>query len=81
MGNTGKSKLVDALAFAAELGFLVAVPIGGFIFLGFLGDRFFETRPFFLIIGVVVGAIVSFYGAYHSLIPLMKDKEKDSNER
>ena len=81
MSTKSNSKLVDALAFALELGFVIAVPIGGFIFLGFLGDRFFKTRPLFLIIGVVVGAIVSFYGAYNSLILLINNKEKDSDER
>lgn len=81
MNNKGNSKLFDALAFALELGFVIAVPIGGFIFLGFLADGFLETHPLFLIGGAVVGLIISFYMAYRSLIPLMKDEENNKDER
>lgn len=81
MNNKSNSKLFDALAFALELGFVIAVPIGGFIFFGFLADRFLGTRPLFLISGAVVGLIVSFYTAYRSLIPFMKDKEKKAMKK
>ena len=81
MSITSRSKLASALSFALELGFTIAVPIGGFIFLGFLGDRFLGTRPIFLIAGVIVGMIVAFYGTYRSLIPLMSNKENNKDER
>lgn len=80
MGNKSNSKLFNALSFALELGFLIAVPFGGFIFLGFLGDRWLGARPIFLIIGVVIGAIIAFYGAYRSLIPVVKDGEEENDE-
>ena len=75
------SKIYDALSLASELGFLIAVPLGGSIFLGFLGDKFLGTRPIFLIIGVVVGAVVAFYGVYRSLIFVMKDGEEESGKK
>ncbi len=81
MGNKSNSKLFDALSFALGLGFSIAIPIGGFIFLGFLGDRFLGTRPLFLIGGAVVGLIVSFYTAYRSLIPVMKDEEGGGDKK
>ena len=81
MGNKSNSKLFDALSFALGLGFGVAVPIGGFIFLGYLGDRFLGTRPLFLIVGAVAGLSVSLYMAYRSLIPLMNNKENNKDER
>ena len=81
MNKKSDSKLFEALSLAWELGFLIAVPLGGFIFLGFLGDRFLGTRPIFLIVGVGIGTIVAFYGVYSLLIPVMKDEEEEGDKK
>ena len=70
-------KTFYALSIAWQLGFLIAIPIGGFLFLGVLGDKFFKTRPFLLLLGLVVGIIITIYEVYHLLIPLIRDKEKN----
>jgi F0F1-type ATP synthase assembly protein I len=70
-------KIFYALSFAWQLGFLIVIPIGGFIFLGSLLDRIFNTQPMFLIIGLLAGLIITVYEIYHLLIPLIKDKEDD----
>lgn len=77
MGSKGDGfKTFYALSFAWQLGFLIAIPIGGFLFLGFLADKLLGTKPLFLMIGLVVGVIVTVYEVYHLLWPLIKDKPR-----
>ncbi len=63
-----------AISFAFQLGFLIIVPIGGFMLLGLWGDRSFQTTPLLLIAGLVVGIFITVYEVYHLLIPLIKEK-------
>lgn len=70
-------KTFYALSIAWQLGFLIAVPIGGFMFLGFLTDDFFHSSPVFLILGFLVGIIVVIYEVYHLLVPLINKKKKN----
>ena len=70
-------KTFYVISIAWQLGFLIAVPIGGFLFLGFLGDKFFRTKPFLLILGIILGIIITIYEVYHLLIPLIKDNKKN----
>jgi F0F1-type ATP synthase assembly protein I len=74
----GKNNLKTfyALSVAWQLGFLIAISIGGFLFLGFLGDKFLGTKPFLLIVGMLVGIIVTIYEVYHLLAPLIKKGKK-----
>lgn len=58
--------------------------IGISILLGVLGglwlDNKFDTKPILVIVGLILGLVVAFYGVYRMLIPLMrdkKDKERD----
>ena len=69
-------KIFYALSFAWQLGFIIAIPIGLFIFLGFLADKFFGTSPLFLIIGTVSGVGITIYESYQLLIPLIEKNKK-----
>ena len=58
--------------------------IGGCIMLGTFGglwlDNKLDTRPVFLLIGLVLGLIVAVFGVYQMLRPLLgnqQDKEND----
>ena len=58
--------------------------IAGSIILGVVGGRWLDGRlnsaPLFLIIGLVLGMVVAFYGVYTMIRPLMDDKQdKGSN--
>jgi len=77
MSSQKNFKTFYALSLAWQLGFLITFSIGGFLFLGYLGDRFFRTQPLFLVLGILVGLIVTFYEVYHLLTPLIKDKKND----
>ena len=52
--------------------------IGISILLGVLGglwlDSKFNTKPLFVIFGLILGLIVAGYGVYQMLLPLIKDK-------
>jgi len=72
-------KIFYALSLAWQLGFIIVVPIGGFLFLGILGDKFFKTQPFLSLLGLIVGIVAAIYEAYYSLIPLIEDKARISS--
>ena len=68
-------KTFYALSIAWQLGFLIAFPIVGFLFLGLLIDNYFKTKPLFLILGTSVGILITFYEVYHILSPLIKEED------
>ena len=61
------------------VGFFVAISI----ILGVVGGRWLDgklnSEPVFLIIGLLLGIVVAFYGVYIMLRPLMKDKQDKGN--
>ena len=74
MTSSNKFKTFYAISFAWQLGFIIAIPIAGFIFLGFIADGFLGTQPVLLITGFIVGVIITVYEIYHMLIPIIKNK-------
>ena len=57
--------------------------IGGCIVLGvFVGlwlDNKLNTRPIFVIVGLLFGLFLAFYGVYQMLLPLLNNKKKGDN--
>ncbi|MFQ6122032.1 MAG: AtpZ/AtpI family protein [Dehalococcoidales bacterium] len=57
--------------------------IGGSILLGVvIGlwlDSRFNTSPVLVIVGLVLGVMVAFYGVYQMLLPLMRNKQGKEN--
>ena len=58
--------------------------IGISILLGVLGglwlDSKFGTEPILVIVGLIFGLVVAFYGVYRMLLPLMRSKrDKEGN--
>ena len=53
--------------------------IGICIVLGVIGglwlDSKFNTKPFLVIVGLILGIIVAFHGVYRMLLPLIRNKE------
>jgi len=68
-------KVLSAISFAWQLGFLIIIPIGGFMLLGFMADKALKTYPALLISGIITGLIITSYETYHLLIPLIKDND------
>jgi len=65
-------KTLYALSLAWQLGFLIAVPLGGFLLLGYWIDTVLQTKPLVLLIGLALGGIVTCYELYHVLTPFIK---------
>ena len=69
---------------AAALRFLgVGFYIAGSILLGigaglWLDDKF-DTRPIMVILGLLLGLMVAFWGVYRMLLPLLANKEDKGN--
>lgn len=61
------------------VGFFVAISI----ILGVVGGRWLDDKlnsePVFLIVGLLLGIVIAFYGVYIMLRPLMKDKQDKGN--
>lgn len=55
--------------------------IGGSIVLGVLAglwlDGKFNTTPIFVILGLIIGLAVAFFGVYQMLIPLLNNNKHD----
>ena len=59
--------------------------IGVCIFLGVFGgvklDERLDTQPIFILIGLVLGLVLAFWGFYQMVIPLIKDNSKPGQKR
>ena len=57
--------------------------IGISILLGVVGglwlDNKFGTKPILVIVGLILGLVVAFYGVYRMLLPLMRNKRDKEN--
>ncbi len=76
MANRDNFKTFYALSLAWQLGFLIAVPLAGFMIAGFWLDKKINSGPFMLLAGMIVGVVITVYEVYHLLAPLISDKEK-----
>lgn len=77
MPKKNNFKTFYAISIAWQLGFFIAVPIIGFLFLGILADKFFGTRAIFLFLGLFLGTIITVYQVHRLLIPLIKNKKEN----
>lgn len=46
------------------IGYYVGAPLVIGVFLGLLADGFFKTKPFFIIIFIIIGTIATFYNLF-----------------
>jgi F0F1-type ATP synthase assembly protein I len=75
-GEVGMNKWIPAFRLTG-IGFYIATCIVGGILAGWwLGDK----KPLFIIIGLLVGLVLAFYGMYRMIKPLMKDKNDDKED-
>ncbi len=65
-------KIAYAVSLAMQLGFLIAIPIALFLFLGLWLDDALHTGPALFIAGVLVGLGATGYEVYHSILPLLR---------
>lgn len=70
-------KFSYALSIATQLGFMIAASIGGFLALGLWLDGKLGTDPLFLLVGIVVGIVLTVYEVHHMIQPLIKPDKED----
>jgi len=62
------------------VGFFIGSSIVGGVLIGLWLDDKFSTEPILVIIGLVLGLVIAFYGVFQMLLPLIgkkRDKEND----
>ena len=62
------------------VGWYVAASVVIGIVGGYLVDRWLGTTPVFIIVGVILGTTVAFYGLYKMVQPLMGDQGRGPKE-
>lgn len=70
MQNKKDGQKVDpgfVLDLAWKLGYIIAIPIVGFVLGGRLADKYFGTSPIFLISGVVISMVITSFLIYKKM--------------
>ena len=61
------------------VGWFVGISILGGVLGGLWLDNKFGTKPILVIVGLILGLIVAFYGVYRMLLPLIRNKQDKGN--
>jgi len=80
MNNNKKENLFYAISLASQLGFMIVIPLVGFLLLGLYLDRKFNTLPIFLISFVVLSIIFIPFEIRYLLMPFL-DKKVGKNDK
>jgi len=67
-----KERVSYALFLAFQLGFLIIVPLIGFLFLGVFLDKKFNSSPIFLLLSIFLSFIFIFFEIRHFLLPIIR---------
>jgi ATP synthase protein I len=67
-------KLIAALRLTG-VGFFIGGSIALGVFAGLWADSKFNTEPVLVIVGLLLGIVVAFYGVYQMLLPLIRSKK------
>jgi F0F1-type ATP synthase assembly protein I len=61
------------------VGFFIAICIVGGTFAGLWLDSKFNTRPIFIVLGLLLGLVIAVYGVYRMIKPLIKNNQDKGN--
>jgi ATP synthase protein I len=59
------------------VGFYISACIIGGVLGGLWLDGQFNTRPIFLLVGLIIGLVAAFWGVYQMLIPMMNNNKRE----
>jgi F0F1-type ATP synthase assembly protein I len=62
--NKGNNKKIFKSLLNLNVGVYIIAPIFLFLIIGFYLDNYFNTKPFFLVLCIIIGTISSFYNLY-----------------
>jgi ATP synthase protein I len=63
------------------VGFYICACIVGGAFGGVWLDNKLSTQPIFILIGLILGLVLAFWGVYQMLIPIIKEYDKKKERR
>ncbi len=63
---------LNLVSLALELGFSIAIPIVGLALLGRFADRYFNTSPVLLLVGIILSMFVSVALIYRKVRDVLK---------
>ncbi len=64
------------MALGLELGFMIALPLVGFLLLGLWLDKKFDTMPLFVIVCLLAGFIGVFIEVKQLILPFLEKRSK-----
>jgi F0F1-type ATP synthase assembly protein I len=68
-----KKSLIFSLSFIGSIGFATAVPLVVFALIGRYLDKFFNTSPYLLLLGIAIATVIIFF--------ILKQIIKDASEK
>lgn len=60
---------------AMRLGYEFSAAVGGFCFVGWLVDRFWETKPWGLLVGAILGLIGGLYNLIRDALRMSREQD------
>lgn len=75
---TGMKRWQAALRLVG-MGWYVALSIVGGVLAGIWLDNKLHTKPVMVIIGLLLGLVIAFYGVYQMILPNIDNKQKRGN--
>jgi len=72
------NKLFYALTLGLEMGFLIVLPLVGFLLLGLFLDRKFQTAPIFLISFIVLSFGATFLEIRYLVLPFLEKRSQNN---
>ena len=76
--EAGMSRWIAALRLTG-VGFFIGGSIVLGVFAGLWFDNTLNTKPVFMLVGLVLGIVVAGYGVYQMLLPLLGNKRDKEN--
>lgn len=73
-----KPNIFQAVSLGLELGFLIAVPLALFLFLGVYSDKKINTFPVFTIIAVILSFAVMILELKFLILPFMEKRSHNN---
>ena len=73
MATSSHSKFLYAVSLALQLGFLIALPLTGFLLIGIFLDRKLNSSPLFLILSLIFAFVFLFFDCLLYTSPSPRD--------
>lgn len=73
-----KTSFLKALSLGSELGFLIVLPLVGFLILGVFLDKKFQTSPIFVIVFLILSFISVALETRYLIMPFLEKRSSNN---